>query len=58
MKIQRYNDYSSQLDMTQDFLNSFDEVVKESEGKSSYNKVAKKVISDLKLNFSLVATCK
>jgi len=56
MKIQRYNDYSSQLDMTQDFLNSFDEVVKESEGKSSYNKVAKKVISDLKLNFSLVAT--
>ena len=56
MKIQRYSDYSLQYDMAQDFLNSFDEVVKESSGGSSYEKVAKKVISDLKLNFNLVAT--
>jgi hypothetical protein len=43
--------------MAQDFLNSFDEIVIEgSGGESSYNKVAKKVISDLKLNFSLVST--
>ncbi len=56
MKIQRYSDYSLQYDMAQDFLNSFDDVVKESSGGSSYEKVAKKVISDLKLNLSLVAT--
>ncbi len=55
MKIQRYNDYNLQYDMAQDFLNSFDDVVKESSGGSSYEKVAKKVISDLKLNLSLVA---
>jgi hypothetical protein len=57
MKIQRYGDYNLQYDMAQDFLNSFDEIVIEaSGGDSSYEKVAKKVISDLKLNFSLVAT--
>jgi len=57
MKIQRYSDYSLQHDMAQDFLNSFDEIVIEgSGGESSYEKVAKKVISDLKLNLSLVAT--
>lgn len=57
MKIQRYSDYSLQNDMAQDFLNSFDEIVIEgSGGESSYEKVAKKVISDLKLNLSLVAT--
>ena len=57
MKIQRYGDYNLQYDMAQDFLNSFDEIVSEaSGGKSSYEKVAKKVISDLKLNFSLIAT--
>jgi hypothetical protein len=57
MKIQRYNDYSLQYDMAQEFLNSFDEIVSEaSGGKSSYERVTKKIISDLKLNFSLVAT--
>lgn len=56
MKIQRYNDYNLQYDMAQDFLKSFDEVVVESSGGNSYEKVAKKVISDLKLNLSLVAT--
>jgi hypothetical protein len=56
MKIQRYNEYALQYDMAQDFLNSFDEIVKESEGGTSYDKVAKKVVSDLKLNISLVST--
>jgi hypothetical protein len=43
--------------MAQDFLNSFDEIVIEGlSGESSYEKFAKKVISDLKLNLSLVAT--
>jgi hypothetical protein len=56
MKIQRYNDYNLQYEMAQDFLNSFDKIVKEGSGGTSYEKVAKKVISDLKLNLSLVAT--
>jgi hypothetical protein len=56
MKVQRFGEYSLQDEMAQDFLNSFDEIVKESDGGSSYEKVAKKVISDLKLNISLVAT--
>ena len=56
MKIQRYTDYTLQNEMAEEFLKSFDEMVKESDGGSSYEKVAKKVISDLKLNVSLVAT--
>lgn len=57
MKIQRYTDYTLQNEMAEEFLNSFDKMVKESDGgKSSYQKVAKKIISDLKLNVSLVAT--
>ena len=57
MRVQRFEEYRLQDDMAQDFLNSFDEIVKEaSGGESSYEKVAKKVISDLKLNVRLVAT--
>jgi hypothetical protein len=56
MKIQRYTDYTLQNEMAEEFLNSFDKMVKESDGGTSYQKVAKKVISDLKLNVSLVAT--
>jgi hypothetical protein len=56
MKIQRYGDYNLQYEMAGEFLKSFDEMVKESDGGTSYEKVAKKVISDLKLNFSLVGT--
>jgi hypothetical protein len=56
MKIQRYTDYTIQNEMAEEFLNSFDKMVKESDGGTSYEKVAKKVISDLKLNVSLVAT--
>ena len=56
MKVQRFGEYNLQDEMAQDFLNSFDEIVKESDGRTSYEKVSKKVISDLKLNVSLVAT--
>lgn len=56
MKIQRYIDYNLQHDMAQDFLNSFDQIVKESDGGTSFQKVAKKVLSDLRLNVSLVMT--
>jgi hypothetical protein len=56
MKIQRYTDYTLQNEMAEEFLNSFDKMVKESDSDTSYQKVAKKVISDLKLNVSLVAT--
>jgi len=56
MKIQRYTDYTIQNEMAEEFLNSFDKMVKESDGGTSYEKVAKKVISDLKLNVSLVFT--
>jgi hypothetical protein len=56
MKVQRFGEYRLQDDMAQDFLNAFDEIVKEASGGSSYENVAKKVISDLKLNVRLVAT--
>jgi len=56
MKIQRYTDYTLQNEMAEEFLNSFDKMVKESDGGTSYQKVAKKIISDLKLNVSLVVT--
>lgn len=56
MKIEKYNDYNLRYNMTQDFLNSFDEIVKESDNDKSYQKIAKKIISDLKLNIALVST--
>lgn len=56
MKVQRFGEYNLQDEMAHDFLNSFDEIVKESDGRTSYEKVSKKVISDLKLNVSLVST--
>lgn len=56
MNIQRYSEYNSQYEMADEFLKSFDKMIKESDGSSSFQKVAKKVIFDLKLNISLVAT--
>lgn len=56
MNIQRFKEYNLQYEMANDFLNSFDKMIVESESDSSYQKVAKKVISDLKLNVSLVST--
>ena len=42
--------------MANEFLNSFDKMIVESDGGTSFQKVAKKVLSDLKLNVSLVLT--
>jgi hypothetical protein len=56
MNIKRFSDYNLQNEMASEFLNSFDKMIVESDGGSSYKRVAKKVISDLKLNISLVAT--
>ena len=56
MNIKRFSDYNLQNEMVSEFLNSFDKMIVESDGGSSYKRVAKKVISDLKLNISLVAT--
>lgn len=56
MNIKRFNDYNLQNEMADEFLKSFDKMIVESDGGSSYKKVAKKVISDLKLNVSLVST--
>jgi len=55
MNIQRFSDYNLQYEMADEFLKSFDKMVKESEG-GSFKRVAKKVLSDLKLNTSLVLT--
>jgi hypothetical protein len=56
MNIKRFSDYNLQDEMTNEFLNSFDKMIVESEDGSSYKKVTRKVISDLKLNVSLIAT--
>ena len=56
MNIKRFSDYNLQNEMADEFLKSFDKMIVESDGGSSYKKVAKKVISDLKLNVSLVTT--
>lgn len=56
MNIQRFNEYSLKYEMANEFFNSFDKMIVESDGGSSFQKVAKKVISDLKLNISLVGT--
>jgi hypothetical protein len=56
MKIQRYTEHTLQNEMAEEFLNSFDKMIKESDGGKSYQKVFNKVISELKLNVSLVAT--
>jgi hypothetical protein len=56
MKIQKFKEYSLHDKMALDFINSFDKMVNESDDSKSYDKVAKKVISDLKLNLKLVLT--
>ena len=46
MKIQKFKEYSLQDSMANDFLNSFDKMIVESE-ETSYKNIEKKVISDL-----------
>ena len=55
MKIQKFKEYSLQDSMANDFLNSFDKMIVESE-ETSYKNIEKKVISDLRLNAKLVLT--
>lgn len=55
MKIQKFNSFSNQDLMTQDFINSFDRMINENK-EVDYKSVEKKIISDLKLNFRLVST--
>lgn len=53
MKINKFSEYNLQNNITQDFLNSFYLIIKESD-QASYKKAAKKLISDLKLNNNLL----
>jgi hypothetical protein len=55
MRFSRFSEYSLQDSMVNDFLNSFDKMITESE-EISYKKVQKKVISDLKLNIQFILT--
>jgi hypothetical protein len=55
MKVIKFKEYSLQDSMVIDFLNSFDKMITESD-ETSYKKIERKVISDLKLNTQLVFT--
>lgn len=56
MKIQKYQEHSLYLDMGEYFLNSLDAIITEAGDTSKYKEVEKKIIRDLKLNTSIVAT--
>lgn len=57
MKIQRYNEHALYMSMSEYFIDSLDSsIITESDGSSNYKAVEKKVISDLKLNMSVVGT--
>lgn len=56
MKIQRFSSYSLQNSITDDFINSFDSQLNESDKNFDYKDIQNKVIRDLKLNASLVLT--
>ena len=53
-KIHKFSDYSRYDSMAEDFINSFDSMIVESEKSEDYKRVEKKVISDLKLNSKLI----
>ena len=55
MRIQRFEDYSKSEEMAYLFLNSFDQLIKES-NEEEYEKIQKKVLKDLKINFEFIAT--
>lgn len=56
MIIKKFNDYILYNEMLNDFLNSFDKVMINESDKNDYNKMLNKIISDLKLNISLIST--
>lgn len=53
MRINKFSEYNLQSNLIQDFLNSFDLIIKESD-QISYKNAAKKLTSDLKLNSTLL----
>lgn len=55
MRINRFTEYSLELESAQLFLDSFDGLIKESD-ESTLKKISKKVLSDLNLNVSLALT--
>jgi hypothetical protein len=56
-KIKRYQDYSSDYDMTLEFINSFDLMINENgSSDGDWKSVMKKFKNDLKLHLSLIAT--
>jgi hypothetical protein len=55
-KIHKFSDYSRYDSMAEDFINSFDSMIVESEKSEDYKRVEKKVIKDLKLNSKLIFT--
>jgi hypothetical protein len=55
-KIHKFSDYSRYDSMTEDFINSFDSMIVESDKSDDYKRIEKKVISDLKLNSKLIFT--
>lgn len=55
MRIQRFEDYSKSEEMAYLFLNSFEQLIKES-SEEEYDKIQKKVLRDLKINFEFIAT--
>jgi hypothetical protein len=55
MRVSRFSEYSLQDSIVNDFLNSFDKMIVESD-ETSYKKVQNKVISDLKLNTQFILT--
>lgn len=55
MRINNFSDYTFQQEITETFINSFSFTINESD-EYGFKKVLKKVLSDLKLNTSLVLT--
>ena len=54
MKIQKLQEYTYYDSMANDFINSFDAIITESDNKDNYQDVWKKVSNDLKLNGRLI----
>ena len=55
MRINRFSEYHFQQEAAQIFINSLEDIINESD-ESGFKKVLRKVVSDLKLNTSLVLT--
>lgn len=57
VSIKKYNDYFDNEQLAQEFIESFDNIIKESDSnEEEYQSILKKFSKDLKFNFSLIAT--